>query len=255
MAISLADIKRSTLGPPRTVLYGVPGIGKSTEASLAPSPIFLPIEDGLGQLDVPAFPRPATYAQVIECVELLLREQHSYETFVIDTLDKLEPLIWQHVCEVNGKRSIEDFGYGKGFSAAAAVWRELLAGFDALRDKGMIVHPIAHSQVARFDPPDSDSYDRYQLRLHKLADALVCDWADNVLFIKDNVVAIAAGKNDERKRGVNDGKRVVYTTEKAAWRAKNRYGLPPALFINEPGDLWRQLLTKIQPKAAAVATA
>ena len=74
MAISLSDIKRSTLGPPRIVLYGVPGIGKTTEASFAPKPIFLPVEDGLGQLDVPTFPQPKDYSEVASAIDTLLNE-------------------------------------------------------------------------------------------------------------------------------------------------------------------------------------
>lgn len=254
MAISLSDIKRSTLGAPRIVLYGVPGIGKTTEASFAPAPIFIPVEDGLGQLDVATFPQPQSYQAVVECINALLREEHEYQTVVLDSLDQLEPLIWQHVCKEGGKQSIEDFGYGKGYTAAAQVWRELLAGLDALRDRGIAVLLVAHSTVVKFEAPDTDPYDRYQLRLHKAADAAICDWADCVLFAKDEVSAVTSGpKGSERKRGISTGKRVVYTTERAAWRAKNRYRLPAEILIKQPGDLWAVLQNHIQPAPAEPA--
>src|ERR1700756_350013 len=45
------------------VLYGPPGVGKSTFASEAPSPIFIPCERGLDQITVSKFPTPTTLAE------------------------------------------------------------------------------------------------------------------------------------------------------------------------------------------------
>lgn len=57
MAISLNQLVRSAHPkPPIMTLYGVHGIGKSTFASQAPSPVFIQTEDGLGMLDCAHFP-------------------------------------------------------------------------------------------------------------------------------------------------------------------------------------------------------
>lgn len=230
MAISLADIKQSISGSPRIVIYGVPGIGKTTFAASAPSPVFIPVEDGFGELSVPAFPRPESYAQVLECIGELATGDHHFRTVVLDSLDKLEPLLWQDVAERAGKKSVEDFGFGKGYVAAAAEWRNMLSGFDALRNRGMTVILTAHSTVARIEPPETDPYDRYQLRLHKTAEATICDWADVVLFANYKVTTVSSGgQGSERRRGISDGSRLLYTTERAAWRAKNRYRLPDSM--------------------------
>lgn len=227
MAFSLADIQRNTQGPPRIIVYGVPGIGKTTLAASMPSPIFLPIEDGLGQLDVPTFPKPTSFEDVMSAVAALTAGGHEFQTVVIDSLDALEPMVWEKVCRDAGKKSIEDFGYGKGYVAAAAEWRKLRDALDALRDSGVMVCVIAHSIVAHVEPPDNDPYDRYQMRLHKTAEAIWCDWADAVLFA--NYVVRTVTTSGDKKRGVGKGERLIHANERPAYRAKNRYRMPDEL--------------------------
>lgn len=252
---TLADIKRSIAGPPRIVVYGVPGIGKTTFAASTPNPIVINIEDGLADLDVPAFPRPESYRDILEQVGVIATEDHDYQTLVVDSLDKLEPMLWAQVCADGGKRNIEEFGYGKGYTAAAMEWRNLLSGFDAVRARGIAVLLVAHSIVAKVEPPETDAYDRHQLRLHKTADALICDWADAVLFANYKVTAIASGKDGERKRGISDGSRVFKTTERAAWRAKNRYRMPDELPLDWAAvapylaKSWPAAVQQVQAKA------
>ena len=44
---------------------------------------------------------------------------------------------------------------------------------------------IAHCEIKNFQDPTSESYDRYQIKVHKSAAALVEEWADCVLFALD----------------------------------------------------------------------
>lgn len=256
MTFDLSTIRKNQQLPSRLVIYGVPGIGKTTLASRFPSPIFLPVEDGLGQLDVAAFPRPQSYDDVVQAISTLITEKHDYRTLVIDSLDKLEPLIWDHVCatvpnDKGGKvERIEQFGYGKGYTHALNEWRRLLRGLDMLREeRGMQIVLIAHSAVVRFEAPDTDAYERYQLRLHKSADACVCDWADAVLFSAYKVVTIDSGSSD-KKRGVGKGERMLHCNERPAWKAKNRYAMPDSIEMT-----WEAIAPYVQPKAPPAASA
>lgn len=45
--------------PPRLVLYGTEGIGKSSFAAQVPRPIFVPTEDGLDEIVCDKFPLAA----------------------------------------------------------------------------------------------------------------------------------------------------------------------------------------------------
>ena len=42
--------------PPRIMIYGSEGIGKSTFAALVPNPVFVQTEDGLSEIDCSKFP-------------------------------------------------------------------------------------------------------------------------------------------------------------------------------------------------------
>ena len=112
------------------------------------------------------------------------------------------------------------------------MWRDYLGAIDALReDKGMIVVQTAHAEVKRFDSPETEPFDRYQIKLHSRGSALVQEHADMVLFanFKAAVSKDAVGFNQSRTRGIGAGTRTIYTEERPPFLAKNRHGLPPEL--------------------------
>ncbi|CAK0774734.1 Oxidoreductase [uncultured Gammaproteobacteria bacterium] len=233
MAISLASLKRSTaLAPPRILEYGVAGVGKTTFAAGAPDPVFILTEDGLGTLDAAHFPFARSFDEVMEALTVLYDQDHAFRTVVIDSVDWLEPLIWAQVCKENNWSSIEDAGYGKGYVAALPLWRQYIDGLNALRDeKDMTVIQIAHSDIKRFDSPEHEPYDRYVIKLHARAAALLQEHSDAVLFANYRISTVKSdvGFNKKVTRALGSGERVLYTAERPAFLAKNRYGLPDSL--------------------------
>lgn len=221
--------------PQKILIYGVQGIGKNTFAATFKSPILLQIEDGSAAIDIPAFPLVTAFQGVIDVIQALHGE-HDYKTLVLDTLDWLEPLLWQACCEHHGKESIESFGYGKGYVEVDRWWRHIQQGLDSLRhSKGMDVVVLAHSEIKTISPPDTDAYDCYQIKMQKRAFALWQEWADMVLFLnyKINIQKTKTGINEERIRGIGTGERVVYTSERPAWKAKSRWPLPDEILIGK----------------------
>ena len=233
MAISLASLKSTTaLAPPRILAHGVAGIGKSTFGAQSDHPVFVLTEDGLGTLKVDHFPLARTFDDVMEALAALYSEPHDYKTVVVDSIDWLEPLVWQRTCKDNGWSSIEDPGYGKGYIAALDLWRQYLDGLNALRDeRGMTVIQIAHTDIRRFDSPEHEPYDRYVIKLHARAAALLQEHSDVVLFANYRISTVKSdvGFNKKVTRALGSGERVLYTAERPAFLAKNRYGLPDVL--------------------------
>jgi hypothetical protein len=232
MAINLSLLKKNRPRPPRIIIHGGAGIGKTTWAAGAPAPVFVPTEDGLGALDVDAFPLAQTFEDVMGALEALRTEEHGFRTVVIDSLDWLEPLIWGRVCKDGGKKSIEEFGYGKGYVEALHHWRALFDALTALRDeRGMIVLLTAHSQIVHVEDPTLPAYDRHDLKLHRRAAGMAEEYADIILYatVRAGIVTENAGFGERRARATSTGERIVHTVGQPAFLAKNRYSLPSPL--------------------------
>ena len=124
-----------------------------------------------------ASPSRRASQDVLDAVRTLTTEPHEYETLVIDTIDWVEPLIHDAVCQANGWKSIEDPGYGRGHAVALVEWRKLLAALDRLRaERGMEIILLAHTTIRTFANPAGSNYDRYELKLQRSAAALVKEW-------------------------------------------------------------------------------
>lgn len=242
MAINLASLKRGGESkPPRILLHGPQGLGKTTFGAEADNPVFIITEDGLGTLSPAAFPKANSYSDVMEALTSLATEEHDFRTVVIDSLDWFEPLVWAQVAKNEGVPNVESIGYGKGYVLASDLWRDYLDALNYLRDfKAMTVIQIAHSEIRRFQNPLTDPYDRYEIKLHKIAAAKMLEHSDIVLFAnyRIGVTKTDAGFNKKVTRAVGSGDRFLYTEERPPFIAKNRYGLPPEIPFLRDGTPW-----------------
>lgn len=221
--------KGKRAGPRRVMVYGTHGIGKSTFAASAPGVVFISTEDGIADIDCDSFPLCKSLMQFCNYLETLLNEQHEYKTVAIDSLDWLERLIWQNICEKHKVKTILDVGFGKGYAEALTGWVWILNKINELKEtRGMGVILLAHANVKEFKDPERESYDRYSPKLHDKASEAVQEWCDEVLFASYKVFVKTEEKGFTQKtRGVGTGERILRTTERPFCVAKNRLaGLP-----------------------------
>ena len=147
--MKISDIHEATATlPPRILIYGQEGVGKTSLAAKFPAPVFLLAEDG-----IPSGIKVASlggwlesYASVQAGLVALASEPHKFQTVVIDALDPLEALIWRDVSAFArlGSRS-------KVRVSGKATLRPTLGGATFLPDlitcadeRGMLVVLIAH---------------------------------------------------------------------------------------------------------------
>lgn len=258
MAITLSSLKRGQdIRPPRIILYGTKGIGKTTFASLAPDPVFLFTEEGHGLLSADRL-LISHWDEAFEFLRMLYTEDHTFKTLVIDSLDWLERLCHEKVKKVHGERIF--FDYGKGFKFAGDLFDEFVRALDKLRlHKNMMIILIAHSKIKRFEAPDVPPFERYMLDLHERAASVVEEWCDVELFATQKVFTTKTdvGFGQNVVQGVGSGERVMYTEERPAYSAKNRYNLPHELPMPKENSYapFRAALIEAIAKAAPASSA
>ena len=215
----------------RITIYGPEGIGKSTLAAFAPSPLFIDTEMGTGQMDVDRV-EAYEFAHVTATINALLTGEHEYKTLVLDTTDNLKRYCEEAVMNENKWDSLEKPGYGKGFRVAFERFKLLIGLLDQLIFKGINVVNICHTKVLRITPPDSADYNKYCLKVsdsNKENDdsrLFLKEWSDCVLFCNYDTTV-----NSSQQKAVKH-ERVIHTTSSPAWEAKNRYNLPETMPMN-----------------------
>lgn len=229
-------ITTTTPTPPKILVYGTPGVGKTTFAAGAGA-LLLDCENGAGA--VPGLTRTPFLKSWPEVQAWLTEiEAHPPEglgAVAIDTLDWLVQRIVEYVVmdldkkskgEVTNTLSSAHGGYFKAREIVNnIVSRDLLPLLNAITDRGIAVILLAHAANTKITTPEG-----YDVRLAApdipqwIAPTFV-EWADAVLFASRETT----------------GERVLTTEGTSNVTAKNRYGLP-----SKVGLSWKDLSDAIQ---------
>lgn len=248
---SLADIKtESDNAPPANVLHAGPGWGKTSWAAQTRNPIFLMAKGETGLLDLiqnrqlpetAHFPELQTWNETLAAIDMLLNEEHPYQSCILDAGGGFERLMHEHVCNAEygnewGEKGFTSFQ--RGYTVSLKEWRLLLAKLDRVRrEKRMAVTILCHTAVIQFKNPNGADYDRFEPKMHPKTWALTNEWATAVFFghYFTEVETNRSGTAEALRKGKGLGgtQRVLYTRSTAAFEAKQRLGLPPVIYLPE----------------------
>lgn len=205
--------------PAKTILYGVPKIGKSSFAAQYPEPFFINIEGGLDYLPTKVRSTPVLkkFEDVIGWLKHIYNdEKFTCGTLVFDSLDWIESLAQQkisadHNNEPLSNQSYKAFAYNKGYEMAAQEAIKIFTWSDAIfKKKGIKSLFIAHSVVKNVDLPNKDPYQRHELKMQKALAAKAFEWADLVLFADYSFQISKDGKTSEPKPALFAGKSAAF---------------------------------------------
>lgn len=221
MALNITEGKIQR--PLKVVIYGTEGIGKTTLASKFPNPLFIDTEGGTAHLDVRRVERPASWDDLLRTI-IEISRSNECKTLILDTADWAEQMCVYHVCTVYKQKSIESFGYGKGYVYVLEEFQELIKTLDICVERGKNVVVTAHAKMRKFEQPDeAGAYDRWEMKLSKHVAPLLKEWCDILLFLNYKTYVVTTDSNTKKVQG---GKRIMYTSHNPCWDAKNRQGLP-----------------------------
>ena len=217
----------------KTVIYGTEGVGKSTLASRFPDPLFIDVEGGTSQMDVKRIEAPATWEELLADVTEIAKNPGYCRTLVLDPADWSEGLCTAYICRKYNQKSIESFGYGKGYTYLGEEWSKLMSAFDDVIRAGMNVTVIAHARQRKIELPDqAGAFDHWEMKLSKQVAPILKEWADLLLFLNYKTFVVTTDSNSKKAQG---GKRVMYTSHNPVYDAKNRHGLPDELDLSFDG--------------------
>ena len=252
MSLSSAT-DRSPRQPGRILIYGAPGIGKTSIAAAFPNPIFLLTrgEDGLVNLINHGRVQPAkffaqesglpqfaeTWEDVIGAIEELLAVPHDHKTFVLDTMNGAERLCHEHVCrrDYAGNWGESGFvGYHRGYGTAVNDWRQLLQLLTDLGQKrGMTVVSLLHSSVRDIPNPMGARFEQWIPALHKSTWEATAGWCNMILFAQQRIFVSDDVKG--RRGKAHTGGRVLCCTGAGPFESKNQHGLPDEIEMGNSG--------------------
>jgi hypothetical protein len=152
---------------------------------------------------------------------------------VIDSLDRLEELITDHILIENGWRYINEPGFGKGQDAVFSLFRELLDIIDRINEKGITTIMIAHAGSVKVEHPVYPPYDKMGLLLMKKVSQWFIENSDVIGYcsMKTYVSPEKIDKTTTRNKAMSSGERIFTTGPSATLETKNRRyeKLPPEI--------------------------
>ena len=161
----ISGVQRTAI---KTLIYGPEGIGKSTLAAMWPNPIFIDLEGGTNQLPVVRLEAPSSWSMLRAELTAIKNREVPCSTVVIDTMDAAERMCAEYIMARDGKKSIEEWGYGKGYTILQEEFGRLLDYLTDTAASGINVVVLGHSTMRKFERPDeSGAYDRFELKLTK----------------------------------------------------------------------------------------
>jgi hypothetical protein len=223
MSILNQVTRNAAPGAPKGIIYGPPGIGKTTFGASAPGALILDCENGANALPVARTPYLCSWSEMAEWMNALICEQHQYGVVAIDSLDWMMRRIEEHAsgstAKVSQTLNQSHGGYGNGKQVLRNyVYQCLLPQLDRLVARGLAVILLAHARRSEIMDVDGITTEKITPELSADYLPIFVEWADFVCLARKD----------------SEGNRVLVTNETPRALAKNRYSMPETVPLEWP---------------------
>ena len=230
----------------RILLYGDAGAGKSTLASLLPNSLFLDLDRGTEELNTARLDGLMSYGDVRGA--LANPAIDAFGTLILDSGTALQALVLAHVVanipHEKGSgvaiKSIEDYGWGKGYRHVFDAFALVLGDLDRHAEAGRHVCIVCHAEATQAPNPQGSDWLRWEPQLQAIKNSnirnFVLQWASHVLFLGKDVAVNPDGK------AMGGTTRTLHVTEQATMLAKSRR-LRDSLLVTEGDEtVWEEII-------------
>jgi len=228
-------------GPYFGIIYGLPGVGKTTLGKYAEKPFYIPLEKGVEKVTgvgkpTKANPKtgkheiimPSTEDEFFEMMKWVAKHPEGYKTAIIDSgifLDRLfidqiivkDPYVKKGTDENRNAiyaevKSIADYNFGTGYEKLKTKYEtRFFSAINSMHKKGINVILIAHSREISARDDMGDEYKKNTMDMAAFGKISI----PAVLMAKaDWVIYMSASVTTDKKRGGFDGKKIINIADK-----------------------------------------
>lgn len=217
MTLPTNVLNQAHIRAPKGIVYGPPGIGKTTFGAGAHRPLIVDCENGAAHVTCDRTPYLSNWPAIRQWLDALALGGHGYKSVVIDSVDWLLRRLEEHVSGVNGDEckmaqtmNRSHGGYGNGKQVLKNyVYQYLLPTLDRIVNSDVAVVLLAHAAWHEVKPIDGGTAEKVGPDVHPDLVTTMIEWSDFV----------AAARKD-----ANNAREMILN-ETANQLAKNRYGI------------------------------
>ena len=205
------------------LVYGTNRTGKTFNCVKAEKPLVLALEDGLHGLNGVPYVRIQTWRDWMDSIKAptsaatLEKARATYQTIIVDSIDGMEILAKDFICQLQGVNSLQDGKYG---SAWAAYSEQLTKWIKTLTNSGYTVIFIGHDGTREQLDEKGATYNQIYPKGDKRVVDIVCSLVDIIAYAQPQSMS-------ENGTKINS---TLYLTGTKAFHAGTRFdGIVPMI--------------------------
>lgn len=214
MSIMQSVIGRGSPAAPKVIVYGPPGVGKTTFAARAGNCLIVDLENGASNVARQRTPYLQSWAEAQQWLTAAAHEQHGYDAIAVDSLDWLLRRVQETVTgpdKLATTLNNAHGGYGNGgLVLENYVYGLVLPALDRISARGVAVIMLAHAVRRTVTDAAGVTVEKLSPDVPQKLLMPCVEWADAVLCLTKD----------------GSGQRVFVTQESPRVLAKNRYAMP-----------------------------